>query len=139
MMRGNLAIVSSTVMWNKAEYGGGVYNDAGTLEIVNSRFLGNEASYDGGGVKNNRGTLTVSNSAFVGNATTARFNPEYQRWRRHLQLCGEPCRIRLDANGEYLVAIGRRHLQRGALHRLHALQFALDAELSRFIRIESPQ
>ncbi len=47
-------------------YGGGIFNDGGTLTVSNSAFSGNTG--DGGGIFNNCGTLTVSNSTFSGNS-----------------------------------------------------------------------
>jgi len=64
-----------TVADGSAIYGGGIYNEGGTLNVNNSTFSGNTAggagfnSKGGGGIYNSRyGTLTVSNSTFSGNS-----------------------------------------------------------------------
>jgi uncharacterized delta-60 repeat protein len=63
-----------------ANYGGGIYNDGGTLTVTNSilsdntagntTYYDNSASY-GGGIYNNAGTLTVNNSILNGNTAYA--------------------------------------------------------------------
>ena len=49
--------------------GGGIRNDAGTVEIRNSVVTGNTSLDDGGGI-NNAGTLTITNSTISENSTT---------------------------------------------------------------------
>jgi uncharacterized delta-60 repeat protein/CSLREA domain-containing protein len=54
-------------------YGGGIYNNGGTLTVSNSTLSGNSASNvnqytAGGGIYNNGGLLTVSNSTLSGNS-----------------------------------------------------------------------
>jgi hypothetical protein len=46
--------------------GGGIYNNGGTLHVINSTFSGNLSNNDGGGIANN-GSLTVSNSTISNN------------------------------------------------------------------------
>ncbi|MBN1218620.1 MAG: hypothetical protein JXM69_06820 [Anaerolineae bacterium] len=60
----HLSIVSGT-----ADYGGGIYNNYGTLTIISSTLSGNSASGQGGGIYNN-GTLTVISGIFSGNSTS---------------------------------------------------------------------
>jgi hypothetical protein len=52
---------------NAADYGGGIYNDGGTLALSNSTLSGNSADILGGGIQSN-GTVTVSTSTFTGNS-----------------------------------------------------------------------
>ena len=47
-------------------YGGGIYNDGGTVTVSNSTLSGNSAS-QGGGMFNQDGALTVSDSEITGN------------------------------------------------------------------------
>src|SRR5262249_42075061 len=58
--------------------GGALYNDKGTVNVVNVGFSGNTAGRNSptwiagqGGAIYNRGTLNISNSAFAGNYATA--------------------------------------------------------------------
>ena len=73
---GVLDVINSTFSNNKSLvdcsscYGGGIYNDDGTVNIVNSSFINNEVSSDsgvGGAIGSHFGTITVSNSTFFGN------------------------------------------------------------------------
>ena len=50
-----------------ASDGGGLYNDSGTVTVINSTFSGNRADRFGGGLRNFSGTVTVTNSTFSGN------------------------------------------------------------------------
>jgi CSLREA domain-containing protein len=50
--------------------GGGIYDDGGTVNVINSTFSGNSASGDGGGILNNGGTVSVTNSTFSGNSSS---------------------------------------------------------------------
>lgn len=58
-----------------ATWGGGLYNDAGTVSVIHTTFSGNSASGDlfglGGGIFNTGGTLSVANSTFSGNGAEA--------------------------------------------------------------------
>ncbi|MBO7726741.1 MAG: hypothetical protein J6S40_09790, partial [Thermoguttaceae bacterium] len=65
---GTLTITNSTISGNTAGWGGGIYN-YGTLTIMNSTISGNTASYYGGGIFN-RGTLTITNSTISGNTAS---------------------------------------------------------------------
>jgi predicted outer membrane repeat protein len=65
--RGTLNVTNSTFSGNSATYyGGGIYNDD-TLNITNSTFSGNLTSV-GGGIYNGYGTLNITNSTFSGNS-----------------------------------------------------------------------
>jgi CSLREA domain-containing protein len=69
-----LNVTSSTVTGNHAlgsSSGGGIYNNAGTVNVTNSTISGNDASSEGGGLKNDTGSMTVTNSTVSGN--TANF------------------------------------------------------------------
>ncbi|ABU58935.1 beta strand repeat-containing protein [Roseiflexus castenholzii] len=58
-------------------FGGGIYNNGGTLTVINSTFSANSASGPwggGGGIYNaSGGTLTVTNSTFSGNSASGPF------------------------------------------------------------------
>ena len=64
--KGLQAFRQSTISLNKAEYGGGVYNDIGTVDIENSTVSGNKATFWGGGIFND-GTMTVTNATITKN------------------------------------------------------------------------
>jgi hypothetical protein len=55
-------ITSSTTL-----YGGGIYNNAGTLSLTNVTVSNNTSAYAGGGIMNLSGTLSVRNSTISGN------------------------------------------------------------------------
>ena len=48
------------------DFGGGLYNEGGTLNVTDSTFSGNNSDL-GGGIYNNSGKLTVTGSTFSGN------------------------------------------------------------------------
>jgi hypothetical protein len=51
-------------------FGGGIYNDNGTVEVTNSTLSGNEttnAGSRGAGIYNKAGTVTLTNSTLSGN------------------------------------------------------------------------
>ncbi len=55
------------------EFGGGIYNDGGTVTLSNSSLAGNDAEFSGGGIFNDGGTVTLSNSSLAGNDAEAGF------------------------------------------------------------------
>ncbi|MCQ3936571.1 MAG: hypothetical protein DPW18_05935 [Chloroflexi bacterium] len=63
---GTLTVTNSTFSNNSALNGGGISN-FGTLTVTNGTFSGNSAGDNGGGIFN-RGTLTVTDSTFSGNS-----------------------------------------------------------------------
>ncbi|MBK8022879.1 MAG: hypothetical protein IPK19_15970 [Chloroflexi bacterium] len=65
---GALRLSSVTIHGNTAAGGGGVYNQAGALTIVNSTFSNNTASDYGGAILNFSGILRLINSTLSGNA-----------------------------------------------------------------------
>ena len=68
---GTLNLYSSTVSDNKASDGAGIFNDGGTVTIVNSTFSGNTATTNGGGIYNSAtGTLSLTNSTISNNNAT---------------------------------------------------------------------
>ncbi len=67
----NLTLANITVTHGQAKLGGAVYNDGGTLTIVNSTVSKNTAANFGGGIDNeNGGTLTISNSTVSKNTAS---------------------------------------------------------------------
>jgi hypothetical protein len=65
---GTLTVSNSTLSGNSANaQGGGIFNKVGTLTVRNSTLSSNSA-YEGGGISNDRGTLTVTNSTLSGNS-----------------------------------------------------------------------
>ncbi len=65
---GTLNISHSTLSGNTGSYGGGILN-GGTLNISNSTFSDNTASADGGGIYSG-GTLNISHSTFSDNTAS---------------------------------------------------------------------
>jgi predicted outer membrane repeat protein len=64
---GGLTLNEATVTGgNWPTYGGGIYNDDGTLTLTNSTVSDN-AAYVGGGIYNYSGTVTLTNSTVSGN------------------------------------------------------------------------
>ena len=62
-----------TITGGSADDGGGIYNNYGTLTLINSTLAGNSATDylgSGGGIYNDRGTLTVTNSTLAENSAT---------------------------------------------------------------------
>ena len=73
---GTLTVINSIFSYNsaliinccRAEEGGAIYNDGGTLTITNSTFFHNITGAAGGGIENNQGgTLIVTNTTFFFN------------------------------------------------------------------------
>ena len=67
-----LTLMGVTLINGNAENGGAIYNNGGTLTIVNSNFLNNTATKSGGAIYNNGGSITVTGSTFDGNDLTDR-------------------------------------------------------------------
>ncbi len=69
---GTLTLTNSTLAGNSASAGGGgIFNDNGTLTLTNSTLAGNSASGGGGGIYNDNGTLKLTNSTLAGNSTSS--------------------------------------------------------------------
>jgi CSLREA domain-containing protein len=69
---GTLTVTSSRLSDNQAtgsNNGGGIYNQGGTVDIVDSTIIGNSAGFNGGGVFNegSLSTVTVNDSTVSGN------------------------------------------------------------------------
>jgi predicted outer membrane repeat protein len=66
---GSLTLVNLMVYSNRANgwHGGGVYNDAGSPTLLNVVFDSNTAKFSGGGLYNQEGSATVVNSVFTHN------------------------------------------------------------------------
>jgi hypothetical protein len=54
-----------------ADVGGGVFNQGGTLTVVDSVIIGNRAEFAGAGIHNPSGSLTLRNSSVRGNVGAA--------------------------------------------------------------------
>ena len=67
-----LTLMGVTLINGNAENGGAIYNNGGTLTIVNSNFLNNTATKSGGAIYNDGGSMTVTGSTFDGNDLTDR-------------------------------------------------------------------
>jgi CSLREA domain-containing protein len=72
---GNLVVINTTFIGNKADSDGGAINTtAGShATIANSTFSGNSAAF-GAALENNSGTVAILNSTFSGNVTTGSFD-----------------------------------------------------------------
>ncbi|WP_406536665.1 right-handed parallel beta-helix repeat-containing protein, partial [Methanobrevibacter sp.] len=68
----SLTLMGVTLINGNSEYGGAIYNDGGSVNIVNSKLLDNTATKSGGAIYNNAGTLLVSGSTLSGNDLTDR-------------------------------------------------------------------
>jgi hypothetical protein len=66
---GYLLLKESTVMGNSCGGdGGGIFNNEGTIDLLDSAIMENECEHEGGGVSS-RGRLLVKDSEFVGNGS----------------------------------------------------------------------
>ena len=63
-----VALEDMTILYGKTtSYGGGLYNMAGTLTMINCTVSGNTSGYSGGGLESYAGTLTMTNCTVSGN------------------------------------------------------------------------
>lgn len=60
-------ILSGNTLNNGYGYGGGIYNNEGSLTVIDSTISGNTATGLGGGIYNHSGHLKVTNSDITGN------------------------------------------------------------------------
>jgi hypothetical protein len=67
---GTLTVRNSRLWGNSAASGGGIANHTGTLSVANSTLSDNIASSTGGGIANT-GTLTIANSTLSGNTASS--------------------------------------------------------------------
>ena len=67
VQRGNLTIRNLTLTDGKAEHGGALRLQAGTLSVYESNFVGNRTEKSAGAIYANGGTLDISNSRFEDN------------------------------------------------------------------------
>jgi len=72
---GTTTVDGSTVSANTAKYGGGIYNEEATLNVQNGSTIGgvgagNTATFNGGGIYNYDGTTTVTGSRVLNNTAT---------------------------------------------------------------------
>jgi len=65
--RGPFTITHSALVGNNADFGGGIYNE-GVLNNTNNTFSANTATQYGGGISNWTGTVNLTNSTFSGNS-----------------------------------------------------------------------
>jgi len=71
--RGDLALTDTTVRRNQATdflfqgFGGGIFNDTGTLSLYNTTVSGNSVAGSGGGIFNQSGTVNLTDSTVVSN------------------------------------------------------------------------
>jgi hypothetical protein len=69
---GTVTIADSTLSSNQADNdGGGIYNDdGGAVTLTDSTLSGNQTNGSGGGIYNDGGTVTLTDSTLSGNRTT---------------------------------------------------------------------
>jgi len=63
----NVIIANFTIRNGATDYGGGIYNNEGTLTVINSILTGNNVNGNGGAIYDNNGTVTITNSTLTGN------------------------------------------------------------------------
>ena len=64
----NLTLTNANVTGGQADFGGGIFNDGGTLSLNDSTLVNNTAAYQGGGLYNrNAGTVMIDGSTVDGN------------------------------------------------------------------------
>ncbi len=64
---GTLTVRRSSILQNTAGAGAGIYNTDGTVTVANTRLSSNSAQANGGAITSNAGTLTVLNSSLSTN------------------------------------------------------------------------
>jgi hypothetical protein len=65
---GTVNLIDSTVYASRADHnGGGIYNRGGTVTLLRSTISGNTVGDNGGGIINEKGTLTITNSTISEN------------------------------------------------------------------------
>lgn len=57
----SLFLTNSLIEQNSSSYGGGIYNNGGTININNTTISNNSASLQGGGIYNKSGNVTMDN------------------------------------------------------------------------------
>lgn len=62
-------ISGSTFKTNSASNGGAIFNDGGKIEVVNSTFYRNEATWEGGGIVNGHNNQSPFNTLFLTHST----------------------------------------------------------------------
>ena len=67
---GSEALSGLTVSGGKADFGGGIYNNAGSLSLSNVTVSGNSARYGGGVANLNSGTTTITGCTISGNSVS---------------------------------------------------------------------
>uniref|UniRef100_UPI00386C7447 beta strand repeat-containing protein n=1 Tax=Methanobrevibacter sp. TaxID=66852 RepID=UPI00386C7447 len=68
----SLTLIGVTLINGNSENGGAIYNDGGTVTLVDSTLSNNTATKSGGAIYNNGGSLVVTGSTFDGNDLTDR-------------------------------------------------------------------
>ena len=80
---GSFTISGGSFIGNGAYYGGGLYNQAGSvapMTVENTDFTGNAAEYGGGAICNCWGELVVSGGEFSGNVVAIRDGGAIANW-----------------------------------------------------------
>jgi hypothetical protein len=76
---GTLTLIDCIVTKNRADRGGGLFNNNGTVTITHTTFDGNEAAHGAAGLENGfgtffeGGTVTIANSTFAHNISSDGF------------------------------------------------------------------
>ena len=65
---GSLTVIDVTLSGNSADSGGGIYNESGSVTISNTTLSGNSADSGGGIYNDNDGVLSIGNSTLAGNS-----------------------------------------------------------------------
>ena len=68
---GTFTLKNSKVYSNTASDGGGIWNDFGTFNVINSYICYNTANSGGGGISNDYGTITLTNSKVYKNIASS--------------------------------------------------------------------
>jgi predicted outer membrane repeat protein len=67
----NLTLTNCTFSANVAEYGAGMFNDAGCLTMTKCTFSANSASGGGGGMRNHSSSATMTDCIFIDNSVSS--------------------------------------------------------------------
>src|SRR5205823_2117467 len=69
---GTVSVVNSTFNNNSADTGGGIFNENGVVSVTGCTFHDNGAAFWGGGITSFGGTVNITNSTFYANVAYSR-------------------------------------------------------------------
>jgi CSLREA domain-containing protein len=77
---GTVTLLDCKFLSNTAEIGGGIYNDSGSVILRDCVFMSNTTEWGGGGAIENQGTLDISNCSFTENIASGGWGGAIENW-----------------------------------------------------------